>query len=105
GQFLYLRDVENGAWWSAAHLPSRAEVDRHEVIFSDAKVEYRLERANIESHLEIVISPEEAAELRRLHLTNRSRRPRTLEFTTFAEVALSRQASDEAHPAFGNLFV
>lgn len=105
GQFLYLRDVASGAWWSAAHLPSRARVDRHEAIFSDAKVEYRVSRQGIESHLEIVISTEEAAELRRLHLTNRSRTARTLEFTTFAEVALGKQAADEAHPAFANLFV
>ncbi len=105
GQFLYLRDVGSGAWWSAAHLPSRARVDRHEAIFSDAKVEYRIERDGIESHLEIVISSEEAAEVRRLRLANRSRAPRSIEFTTFAEVALGRQDADEAHPAFGNLFV
>ena len=44
-------------------------------------------------------------ELRRILVTNRSWTKRTIEFTSYAEVVLALQASDETHPAFSNLFV
>ncbi len=105
GQWCYLRDVDDGAVWSATHQPTCARVDRHEAIFSDAKVEYRCRRDGYDSHLEIAISPEDDIELRRLRIGNRGRRRRTVEITTYAEVVLAPSAADEAHPAFGNLFV
>ncbi|RZA28509.1 MAG: cyclic beta 1-2 glucan synthetase, partial [Lysobacteraceae bacterium] len=57
------------------------------------------------SHLEIAISAEDDIELRRLTLSNRSRRARTIEVTTYAEVVLAPSIADEMHPAFSNLFV
>ncbi|MDC6641638.1 hypothetical protein OEZ79_26080, partial [Leclercia adecarboxylata] len=62
-------------------------------------------RRGCESHLQVAISAEDDIELRRLRLTNRSRRQRTVEITTYAEVVLAPAASDDAHPAFSNLFV
>src|SRR4029079_9518496 len=54
---------------------------------------------------EIVISPEDDTELRRIRITNRTQSLRVLEVTSYAEVVIAPQASDEAHPAFSNLFV
>ena len=59
----------------------------------------------IETHMEIVVSPEDDAEIRRVTLTNRGNRPRELELTSYAEIALAPQPADEAHPAFSKLFV
>src|SRR3546814_20278520 len=56
-------------------------------------------------HPEIVVSPEDDIELRRTRITNRSRVRRTLDVTSYAEIVLATAASDNAHPAFGNLFV
>src|SRR3546814_10269758 len=56
-------------------------------------------------HTEIVVSPEDDIELRRTRITNRSRVRRTLDVTSYAEIVLATAASDNAHPAFGNLFV
>ena len=36
---------------------------------------------------------------------NRSRKKRTIEITSYAEVVLAPPAADESHPAFSNLFV
>src|SRR5207253_3451158 len=44
-------------------------------------------------------------ELRRLRITNRTRRRRTIEVTSYAEVVLAPSAADALHPAFSNLFV
>ncbi|WP_386362112.1 GH36-type glycosyl hydrolase domain-containing protein [Xanthomonas campestris] len=105
GTFCYLRDVDSGATWSAAHQPTCVPVERYEAIFSDAKAEFKGSHQGYESHLEIAISAEDDVELRRLRIRNRSRQTRVIEITTYAEVVLAPAASDEAHPAFSNLFV
>ena len=105
GSFCYLRDVDSGEFWSAAHQPTGVVVDNYEAIFSDAKAEFRGRKRGYDSHLEIAVSSEDDIELRRLYINNRSRRPRTIEVTTYAEVVLAPGISDELHPAFSNLFV
>nr|WP_208619597.1 glucoamylase family protein [Xanthomonas populi] len=105
GTFCYLRDVDSGAVWSAAHQPTCVPVERYEAIFSDAKAEFKGSHQRYDSHLEIAISAEDDVELRRLRIRNRSRQTRVIEITTYAEVVLAPAQADEAHPAFSNLFV
>jgi len=105
GTFCYLRDVDSGDFWSAAYQPTCVPLDNYEAIFTDAKAEFRGALHGCESHLQVAISAEDDIELRRLRLTNRSRRTRTVEITTYAEVVLAPAAADDAHPAFSNLFV
>ena len=105
GSFCYLRDVDSGEFWSAAYQPCVVAVDGYEAIFSDAKAEFRGRKRDFETHMEVAVSPEDDIELRRLRITNRSRKPRSIEVTTYAEVVLAPAISDELHPAFSNLFV
>ncbi len=105
GTFCYLRDVASGAFWSAAHQPALQPADRFEVVFSEARAEFRGRAHQIENYTEIAVSPEDDVELRRLRLTNCGRTRRTIEVTSYAEVALAAQAADALHPAFSNLFV
>ena len=105
GQFCYLRDLDSGAVWSNTWQPTTGEGHRGEAVFMQSRVEFRRVVENIESHTLVSVSPEDDVELRRLTLTNRSERTRTIEVTTYAEVALAPQAQDESHPAFANLFV
>jgi cyclic beta-1,2-glucan synthetase len=105
GTFCYLRDVANGAFWSVAHQPTLQPADRFEVVFSEARAEFRSRTYQIESYTEVAVSPEDDVELRRLRLTNVSRARRTIEVTSYAEVALAAAAAEALHPAFSNLFV
>ena len=105
GQFCYLRDVETGEFWSTTHQPTLAKPDHYEAIFSDARAEFRVRKHHYDAHTEIVVSPEDDIELRRVRLTNRGRRPRTIEITTFAELVIAPAMADASHPAFSNLFV
>jgi cyclic beta-1,2-glucan synthetase len=105
GNFCYLRDVTSGAVWSVAHQPSLERAESYEAIFSQGRAEFRRRDHDIETHVEISISPEDDIELRRVSITNRSRSARSIELTTFAEVVLVPEAADAAHPAFSNLFV
>ena len=54
---------------------------------------------------EILVSPEDDAEVRRVSVTNTGNRMREIELTTYAEVVLTTPAADSAHPAFSKLFV
>ena len=105
GTFCYIRDLEKDAYWSSAFQPTLQEADNYEAVFSQGRAEFRRREFGLETHTEIVVSPEDDIELRRLHITNRSRKRRTIEITSYAEVVLASAASDESHPAFSNLFV
>ena len=105
GTFVYLRDRDLGRTWSVAHQPMRGKADRYQAIFGQARAEYRRSDHDIEAYTELCVSPEDDAEIRRVTLTNLSRRPRAIELTSYAEVVLAPQNADLAHRAFSNLFV
>ncbi len=104
-QYLYLRDVYTGDVWSATHQPTCREADEYVVDFLPEKSVFRRRDHEIESRLEIGVSPEDDVEVRRITLQNRSERPREIEVTSLVEIALGTIAEDLAHPAFGKLFV
>ncbi len=105
GSYLYLRDVETGYVWSAGYQPTAAIPDDYDVVFIEDRA--RIVRCDgcISSHLEVVVSPEDDAEIRRLSLTNNGSEPREIEVTSYAEIVLATSAADSAHPAFSNLFI
>ncbi len=105
GSFCFIRDLETSALWSAAYQPTLREGDQYEAVFSQSRAEFRKKEYQLDTHTEIVVSPEDDVELRRIKITNRSKRKRTIEITTYAEVVLAPAAADAAHPAFSNLFV
>jgi len=105
GSFCYLRDLDSGLLWSNTCQPTAKSCRAYEAIFTQARAEFRRTDDEIETYTQISVSPEDDVELRRVTLTNRSERPRTVEVTSYSEVVLASQAQDEAHPAFSNLFV
>jgi cellobiose phosphorylase len=105
GTFCYIHDESSGEFWSTAHQPTLKRSKNYEAIFSEGLAEFRRQDQNFDMHTEIVVSPEDDIELRRIHLTNRSRTRRTIDITSYTEVVLATSASDNIHPAFSNLFV
>jgi cellobiose phosphorylase len=105
GSFIYLRDVASGEFWSATHQPTLRRADSYAALFTEGRAEYRRRDLDYEAYTEIVVSPEDDIELRRLRVTNHSEVPRTIEVTSYAEVVLAPQAADALQPSFGNLFV
>jgi len=105
GQFCYLRDLDSGIVWSNTWQPTTRGGPSGEAVFLQSRAEFRRVDWQIEAHTLVSVSPEDDVELRRLSLTNRSERRRSIEVTTYAEVALAPQGQDESHPAFSNLFV
>ena len=105
GTFCYIRDVSTGQFWSTAYQPTLKKSERYEAIFSEARAEFRRRDHDFDTHTEISVSPEDDVEVRRIHITNRSRTRREIEVTSYAEVVLASSAADALHPAFSNLFV
>jgi cyclic beta-1,2-glucan synthetase len=105
GSFIYLRDVRSGDVWSASYQPILKRPNSYEVAFSEDKADFWRTDAGITTHMEILISAEDNAEVRRVSLTNNSQRTREIELTSYAEVVLNTPQADAAHPAFSNLFI
>jgi cyclic beta-1,2-glucan synthetase len=105
GLFCYLRDVDSGQVWSSAFQPALKRADNYEAVFTEQRVEFRRHDADFDTHTEIVVSPEDDIELRRVRITNKARTRKTIDVTSYGEVVLGPAAADALHPAFSNLFV
>lgn len=105
GAFCYIRDLETNSYWSTTYQPTLRRGKEFEVAFSQGRADYRDMQEDFEMHTEVVVSPEDDIEMRRVHLTNRSDKVKTIEVTTYAEVVLAPPATDSAHMAFSKLFV
>ncbi|MEO7148897.1 MAG: glucoamylase family protein, partial [Rhodanobacteraceae bacterium] len=105
GMFCYLRDVDSGKVWSTTWQPTGVAATDYSATFSQARAEFHRSDFGIEAETTIAVSAEDDIELRRVRLTNRSSKPRTIELTSYAELALAPRAADAAHPAFSKLFV
>jgi cyclic beta-1,2-glucan synthetase len=105
GSFIYLRDVASGEVWSAGFQPSGTEAEDYDVVYSQDRAKIIQRHRTLSTTLEIVVSPEDDAELRRLTLTNLDNGDREIDVTSYAEVVLAPPGVDEAHPSFSNLFV
>ena len=105
GSFVFVRDLDSGDVWSTTHQPSGREADEYEATFSLDRAVWRRVDSGLETRTEVVVSPEDDAELRRVSITNNSHRARSLDLTSYAEVVLAPPGADLAHPAFSNLFI
>jgi cyclic beta-1,2-glucan glucanotransferase len=105
GQWCYVKDLSTGHVWSTAHQPSGTEPQWYRVLFASDRITFIRRDGDIDTVTEIAVASDDAAEVRRVLLTNRSLQPRDIELTSYSEVVLAPPDSDRAHPAFGNLFV
>jgi cellobiose phosphorylase len=105
GNFCYVRDLDDGEFWSTTYQPTLVDPRKHEVIFSEGRAEFRRSDRGLDLYTEIVVSPEDDIELRRTRITNKSDRVRTIEVTSYAEVVMAPAPADNAHQAFSKLFV
>ena len=105
GSFLYIKNVENGAFWSAGYQPTLKIPSFYHATLAEDRVEIGRRDESIETHFEITVSPEENAEIRRLTIVNASPESKEIDLASYLELVLAPAADDMAHPAFSNLFV
>lgn len=105
GQFIYVKELSDNSVWSPTYQPTCVEADHYEVIFAIDKVDFHRRQGELETLLEVAVSPENNAEVRQLRITNHGSRAKKIQVTSYAEVVLAPAAADLAHPAFQKLFV
>ncbi len=105
GSYVFLRDVDSGEVWSAGHQPTGVEADFYEVAFGEDRATIVRRDGDLTTALDVIVSAESDAEVRRVSVSNAGDRVRRIEFTSYAEIVLAPPAADAAHPAFSKLFV
>ena len=76
-----------------------------QTLFSDDKASFVKLVGTLRSEVECIVVSEGNGEGRRITLYNESTSDRFIEVTSFAELVLGLEASDNAHPAFSKMFV
>jgi N,N'-diacetylchitobiose phosphorylase len=97
GFFLYLRDLETGA---IGRVDGARGASRE-----DGAIVLRCDWNGVEARMDVVVAVDQDLEIRRLTLTNRSDRRRTVEVRSAVDVVLNSAAGHAAHPVFSRLFL
>jgi cyclic beta-1,2-glucan synthetase len=105
GSYVFLRDVRSGDVWSAGYQPVGVEPDAYDVAFNEDRAEITRHDGMLTTTLEVLVSAEDDAEVRRVSIANSGNEVREIDVTSYAELVLAPQADDVAHPAFMKLFV
>jgi cyclic beta-1,2-glucan synthetase len=105
GSYVFLRDVRSGDVWSAGFQPTGSEPGAYDVAFDEDHAEITRHDGPLTTTLEVLVSAEDDAEVRRVSIANSGSRAREIDVTSYAELVLAPQADDVAHPAFMKLFV
>ncbi|MDP1962428.1 MAG: glucoamylase family protein, partial [Reyranella sp.] len=105
GSYIFLRDIESAAVWSATYQPRGTRPDSYNVMFAEDRAEFVRRDGTLTTTLDVVVSPEDDAEVRRVSIVNTGSQARDIELTSYAEIVLAPPAADAAHQAFSKMFV
>lgn len=105
GSYCYVRSLKTNDFWSTTHQPTLKKASQYSAVFLEGRAEFTRVDHGIETHTEIIVSPEDDIEIRRVKITNKTNSTERIEITTYAEVVLASAMADDAHPGFSNLFV
>src|SRR6266487_3950448 len=107
GDFAITRwreDVTRDDWGAYVFLRG-VEPDSYEVTFTEDRAEFARRDGTITTTFDVVVSPEDNAEVRRVSVANAGPQTRDIELTSYAELVLAPPAADMTHPVFSKLFV
>jgi cyclic beta-1,2-glucan synthetase len=105
GTFVYVRDLSSERLWSAGQQPTSAAAEYYDASFSIDRVELKRRDGAVETVMEIVVSPEHPAEVRRITLSNHGAKTVELDVTSYSEPVLAARGADVAHRAFSSMFL
>lgn len=105
GSFLYIKNLNSNDYWSATYEPCKNGGEDYAIEFKADVGIYKRKDGSIESELDIVVSPEDDIEVRKLILKNTGEKGRNIEVTSYMEVTLQSFEGDAVHPSFSNLFI
>ncbi|QEH97077.1 glycosyl transferase [Gluconobacter thailandicus] len=105
GTYIYLQTSGNSQFWTAGYQPSGTKAESYDVEFREDRATYTRQDNKLTTTMEVLVSAEDDAELRRISVRNSS--PSTVEVnvTSYVELALCPPGMDISHPAFAKMFV
>ena len=105
GTFCYIHEAGTDRLWSSTYHPTGGKVRGYSVDFALDRAIFRRVDYGVHCETEIIVSPEDDVEVRRITLVNRSSRVRTLNLTSYVELSMAPHNADRQHPAFNKLFI
>jgi len=105
GSFCYIHEADSERLWSTTWHPVGGKVKGYSVEFALDRAVFRRIDMGIHTQTEVVVSPEDDVEVRRITLINRSSHTRHLNLTSYIELSMAPHNADRQHPAFNKLFV
>jgi cyclic beta-1,2-glucan synthetase len=105
GSFFYVRWDRQPDPVSITQHPAPDTAAHYNSTFHADRVFFDTQWPELQAHVTVWVSPEDDIEFRRVELRNLGNRTLDIELISAFEVTLAEPRSDEAHPAFGNLFV
>jgi cyclic beta-1,2-glucan synthetase len=105
GTFCYIHEADQDRVWSTTWHPVGGKVKTFSADFTLDRAVFRRVDSGIHSETEVLVSPEDDVEIRRITLTNRSSRVRRLSITSYVELSMAPHNADRQHPAFNKLFI
>ncbi len=105
GAYFYVRDVATDAVWSATYQPCGTRPDSYDVMFAEDRAEFVRRDGALTTTVDVVVSPESDAEVRRVSIANGGSTTRVIEVTSYSEVVLAAPIADAAHQSFSKLFI
>ena len=105
GNFIFIKNMGTGRIWSATHSILEQEPDGYRVSFLSSGAEFLRKDDEINSNMELFVSPEDNVEIRRLKVENHGIEDVIFEITSYFELSLISMQDDIAHKVFCNLFI
>ncbi|NMA94473.1 MAG: glycosyl transferase [Clostridiales bacterium] len=105
GPSIYVQNLNSNNFWSATYMPCGHRADKYGVEFAVDRATFKRKDGSIKTRTDIIISPTQDVEIRRLTLKNTSSYRRVVDVTSYFELVIAPLISDIAHRAFNNLFV
>ncbi len=105
GTFCYIHELDQDRLWSNTWHPVCGKLEGYSVDFALDRAVFRRDDNGLHSQTEVIVSPEDDVELRRITLVNRSTRVRRLNLTSYVELSMAPHNADRQHPAFNKLFI
>jgi cyclic beta-1,2-glucan synthetase len=105
GTFCYIHEADPDRLWSTTYHPTGGQADKYSANFALDRAMFRRTENDIQTETEVIVSPEDDVEIRRITVVNRSMRTRRLELTSYVELSMAPHSADRQHPAFMKLFI
>ena len=105
GTFCYIHESDPDRLWSTTYHPVGGKMEGYSVDFTLDRAVFRRVDNGVHTETEVIVSPEDDVEVRRITLVNRSGRTRSLKLTSYVELSMAPHNADRQHPAFSKLFI